>query len=370
MPRYRIITLLILCSLLFTGCWDQKLFEQMGLVLAKSIEESSDGKLLTAYTYPVIGGKEKDTSDFMAESVTTLREGRQLGRLRSPKFIEVGKVQELLISEDLAKKGIHDLLEVYQRDPTSPAVAYVVIVEGSPYELLEKGIQFKDKPRIGLYLYQLLENNSKRSIIPNTKVFDFDIDFFAPGLDPITPLIQLGTADVAIRGCALFSEDKMVGKLDNNQTIMLLGMMGETKNTDFSLSDPQLKTENPDKYGVAIVLQKPKRKIDISFDNENKLNISISLKYKCALDEYKWNKTDDAKEQQKIEKIISEQMQKLCTDVIKKLQEVNSDPIGLGNIVRAKYNQYWKSVDWKEAYKNATITVNVKADIYQEGIIK
>jgi spore germination protein len=209
-----------------------------------------------------------------------------------------------------------------------------------------------------------------RSTIPNTKVFDFDIDFFAPGLDPITPLIKLGTTDVEITGCALFSGDKMVGKLNRDQTIMLLGMMGETKNTDFALSDPELKTDNPSKYGIAVILKKPKRKIKIDFDEAGKPNVNISLSYKCLLDEYRWDETDNAKQQQKIEKIMGEQMQKLCTQVIAELQQTNSDPIGIGNIVRAKYSKYWNSIDWNEVYKDAAIKVSVKVDITEEGIIK
>lgn len=364
------LTIIMICILTLTGCWDQKIFEQVGLILTVGIEKTDNNKILLSYTYPVIGGSIDDAVGLDSVATNIIRGGRELIRYRAPRNMEGGKVQQVLISDELAKLGIHDLLEIFQRDVTLPAISYIVIVEGSPKELIVEGSKLKDKPRISFYTYQLLENNVKLSNIPNTKVFDFDINFFAPGLDPVTPMIKFKKDYIEITGSALFSEDKMVGKLNQKQTIVLLGIMGQTKNTDFVYEDPSLKTENKVKYGLAITLRKPKRKISFDFDEEGKPIIDISLKYECVLDEYKWNKTDEAEEQKKLEEELSKHIESLCNETVKVLQEVNSDPIGFGNMVRAKYYDYWKSIEWKEMYPEAKIKVDVKVEIVKEGIIK
>lgn len=364
------IALFIACTFILTGCWDQKVFEKLGLILSNGIEKSSDGKLLVTYVYPVIGGKEKDAVDAAFTEASLLRSGREHIRNEAPKLIESGKIQQVLISEELAKNGIHDILEIYQRDVAIPAISTVVVVEGSPKELLEKGMNFKNKPRISYYILQMLENNYMISNIPDTKVFDFDIDYYAPGIDPVVPKIKLEKELIRITGCALFSNDKMVGKLNNLDTIMLMGMKGKIKNTFLAIESKQYTSLNPNKYGIAMVLSTKKRKINIDFNEEGIPVINIYLKYECVLNEYKWNETNNKTEQKKIEKELSKQLTSMCNKTIKKMQAVNSDPIGLGNIIRAKYYKYWQSIDWKEVYPKAKINTNVNVEITKTGIIR
>jgi spore germination protein len=368
---FSILTLIILCSFILSGCWDQKIFEQVALVLSIGIEESKDKEqLLITYVYPIIGGKERDDVGLESGTSNILRGAREIIRYKTPKRVEGGKIQQILISDSLAKTGIHDILEIFQRDVTLPAIAYVVVVEGSPNEMLIKGEKLENRPRISFYAFQLLEDNVKASNIPNTKVFDFDINFFAPGLDPVTPMIKLEKESLAITGCALFSDDKMVGKLNEKQTVMLLGMMGQTKNTDFIFLDKQFSTDNPINYGISVTLRKPKHKIDINFDDEGIPIIDISMKYESQLDEYKWNETNDPVEQARIEKEMGKQLSIVCNEVVKIMQEVNSDPIGFGNMIRAKYYEYWQSIDWREVYPEAQIKVDVQTEIVKEGIIR
>jgi spore germination protein len=366
----QIISILLICSLSLTGCWDQRVFEQVGFTLSYGIEESPDGKLLITSAYPVIGGAEKGSVDIITTKSTLTRGGRNNMRLMTPKLIEGGKVQQVLISDSLAEKGIHDLLEIFQRDVTLPAIAFVVIVQGSPGELLKKANEFKSKPRVSFYLYQLLENNVELSNIPNTKVFDFDINFFAPGLDPIVPMVKIENEQIKITGCALFSEDKMSGKLDNKEANLLLGLMKQLNHTDFIFSDPKFADKDGDKQGVAVTMFKSKRKINIDFDEEGKPIVNIDIKYKCNIDEYEWDDTMDPKVQEDLEKTFGANLTSMSNDIIKKLQVANCDPIGIGDMIRAKYYDYWKSIDWKEMYPKADIKVTTKIDIGNVGIIK
>jgi Ger(x)C family germination protein len=366
----KFLALVISCSLILTGCWDQKVFEQVGFILSFGIEESKDDKIIITSAYPVIGGVEPGKVDVISTKTTIVRGGRTNLRLAAPKLIEGGKVQQILLSDSIAKKGIHDLMEVFQRDATVPAICYVVIVEGSPEELLKKATEFKTKPRVSFYIFQLLDNNEKLSNIPNTKIFDFDINFYAPGLDPIVPTIKLGNDVIIVTGCALFSDDKMTGQLGVFETNMLLGMMKQLKFTDFIIGEPEFSDKTDEKIGVAITLFDNKREINIDFSEEGTPIVEIDVKYTCNMDEYKWDKTMDPKVQKDMEQKISKHLTAMSNNVVKKLQEANCDPIGIGDMIRAKYSEYWKSIDWKEMYKKADISVKVHAEIKNVGIIK
>lgn len=364
------VALIILCSSLLTGCWDQKIFEEVGFTLSLGVEDSDSGKLLITTAYPVIGGKEKDTVDIIGSDCDLIRESRSNTRLAAPKFIEGGKIQQILISDSLAARGIHDLLEVFQRDVTTPAIAFVTIVEGSPNELLQKASKFETKPRVSTYIYQLLDNNVNLSNIPNTKVFDFDINYFAPGLDPIVPLMRLESNVIRVSGCALFDKDKMTGKLNITQTSLLLGMMGELKNTDFLFEDEAFKTKNSVKQGLAVSLFKGKRNVLIDTDEDGNIIVQINVEYRCNLDEFEWDKTTEKSIQEELEKKMGEILTRQSSEVIRKLQEANCDPIGIGDRVRAKYYDYFKSIDWKKVYPNLDIKVSATIDINNVGVIK
>lgn len=366
----KVLALVLLCSLLLTGCWDQRVFEQVGFILSFGIEESKNEQLLLTAAYPLIGGAEKGAVDIMSTESNIIRGGRTSFRRMAPKQMEGGKVQTILISDELAKKGIHDLLEIFQRDVTLPAVAFVSIVEGSPNELLKKAVDLTKKPRVSFYIYQLLDNNVELSNIPNTKVFDFDINFFAPGLDPIVPMLKFENDNIKITGCALFSGDKMTGKLESKQTNILIGLMDQLTHTDFIFTSSDFSDKDGDKLGVAVTLFKPKRKIKIDFNEEGIPIVKISMHYRCNIDEFEWDDTMESKVQEELEKKFSEYLTNMHNDVIKNLQEANCDPIGIGDMIRAKYNDYWLSIDWNEIYQKADIKADVKVEIGNVGIIK
>jgi spore germination protein len=355
---------------MLSGCWDQRVFEQMGLILSLGIEQTEDKDLLITSAYPVIGGAEKGSVDVISTETSLVRGGRNNLRRMTPKMLEGGKIQTILISDSLAKNGIHDLLEVFQRDVMLPAIAFVVIVEGSPAELLKKSTEFKTKPRISFYLYQLLEDNVDISNIPNTKVFDFDINFFAPGLDPIVPMIKIDNEQIKITGCALFSGDKMAGKLEDSQVNILLGLMDQQKYSDYIFTDPIFADKDGDKKGVAVSLFKPKRKINIDFNEDGRPIVEINLKYRCNIDEFEWDDTMESKVQEDLEKLFAKDLTSISNEIIKKLQEANCDPIGIGDMIRAKYYDYWKSINWREIYKEADITATVEVEVGNVGIIK
>ena len=163
-----------LCSLfLFSGCWDLRLVDRTGFALQAGIELSPEHKLLLTSSYPAIGAKEKNRDEIVSAEGYLMREARNKHLTTSSKLISYGKVQQFLFSKDLAMLGIQPLMEILERGPLNPPVSSVVIVDGSPKELLEKAETFTDKPRSSLYINQLLVNNINSTHTPDTCTYDF-----------------------------------------------------------------------------------------------------------------------------------------------------------------------------------------------------
>jgi spore germination protein len=68
-----------------------------------------------------------------------------------------------------------------------------------------------------------------------------------------------------------------------------------------------------------------------------------------------------------MEKDLAEKVKKRAEALIKRLQAVNSDPIGLGRIVRAKERQKWSVSYWRKIYPSLEIQVEVDFTITRSG---
>lgn len=369
----KLLCIFIIPMIVLTGCWDQKIYEQIGFILQIGVESASDGRLIISYTTPVDDPKKPEQVEFISGNAGTLREFRTKARNISSKYLEAGKVQQFVFSEELAEKGIINLLEVSERDPANPAIAYVVISEDSPKMLFNFSQKLGDKPRPSFYLNQLIENNSKMGNCPNISVFEFTSYCFAEGIDSILPIIKIESEDskgIHIMGSALFNYDKMVGKLNQKDTSLLLAMKGKLKSTEYnftSLDCPE--NDKSGKVGAAMLLYKPKTKIKVHI-KDNIAIVDISLKLNGVYEEHKWDNVDKKDIQIKYEKLMSKEIKNECLKLLKYTQEVGSDPIGIGDIIRAKNNTYWSKNNWREFYSKAVFNIDVEVNIIRYGIIK
>ena len=368
-----IILMVVIFSSTLIGCWDQKIYEKVGFILVVGIESSKEKhkKLLVTYSNPAIGLGKRNQTELTSQEADSLRQAREISRTKTSRPLEAGKIQQVLISKELAEKGeIHNLISIFSSDPLSPTLAFLIIVDGSPYELCEKSLEFPDKPRIGMYLNQLFEAAIKDSKAPETRIYNFDTEYYAEGLDSIAPMIKLESTTVKIAGSALFSRDKMVGNIDVKQTILMLAMMNKLKNTaEYIFRVPNIEEAHSGvRDGVAASIKKTKRKIDVSIDKDKPI-VNIQLKFKGFIDEYRWDDLDKEKKYRELESERAEELKNECLNIVKYTQAVGSDPLGIGDIVRAKHSDYWKKVDWKEAYKTAQINIDVKFEIASHGLM-
>lgn len=367
----KLLQLIALALVLFMigGCWGQVDIERVGPVLQLSLETASNGQLLFTNSYPVFDTNNTKQDDLVSIQVETPRESRAVWDRISPQVIQGGKIQQYIFAEEFARRGLFPWLEVLQRDPINPPLVSIAIVDGSPKEMMEKAAHFKDKPRTPIYIKQLLESNRDRYAAVND-VFRFYIAYFAPGIDPFAPIIKLEPKDIRLTGTALFAGDRMVGSIDIDQTIMLLALMGRLRESEYIFRYPaRLPGINSSKPSASVRISVTKRKMKIRLIN-GKPEVEFNLKFSGILDEYSWNKMDHPESQHKLEQSFAKELTGCCNQLILKLQQVGSDPIGIGDQIRAKYNQYWKQNKPEQIYQTTRIKVKIKMRIMNYGAIK
>ncbi|MDP4145912.1 MAG: Ger(x)C family spore germination protein [Bacillota bacterium] len=364
------LILIIIFVLTLTGCWDQRIYERTGFILEFGAETGKDKKLLITYSLPVVGTERKNQVEIDTVEGNVLRESREEARTTSSKLLEGGKVQQVLFSDELAEKGIHNVEELLFRDPMAPAMSFVTVVDGSPRTLIEKASTFSDKPIPALYINQLITNNINHGYSMDSSITYFEICYYTEGLDPITPLIKLEDKDIKVLGSALFSGDKMVGTISTKQTSQLIALMNKLPKTEYIFPSPtNVEKQTSQKDGMAVTIKEEKSKIDVAMTGKQ-AEVNISLSLKVDLDEYQWDDTDNVDVQKKLEAFMSKQLNQDILSTISYTQSVGSDPLGVGDMLRAKYFSHFKDSDLKRLYENAKVTVNTKVTIDKFGITR
>lgn len=359
-----IAMLLCIACLLLTGCWDQKIYEEIGFILQTGLEKSEGGELLYTITLPVITPEMKAKSEVVSTTADLIRQSRENARRTIGKNVESGKAQHIYVSKELAQEGILEYLDVFIRNPANPLLANLLIVEGSPQKLMEASVNFENKPIPAIYVNDLLVEARRSGYTPETRISDYIIKAYSKTIDNIAPLVCYTSKAIDVKGTALFDGDKLVGDIDTRETALLYLLMGEAADIQYIYFDESSGKE--EKSGAAILIKDHKRKLDI-YTDEDTLKIDIQINLIASVGEYKGKLQLDKKEDlKKLEKEVAKSMEEASLKLIKYMQQVNSDPVGFGEMVRSQHNAYWKTIQWEDIYKDVVfdIKMNLKFELY------
>jgi spore germination protein len=94
------------------------------------------------------------------------------------------------------------------------------------------------------------------------------------------------------------------------------------------------------------------------------------LKVEGNVEEYIGDDLDQPVAEEKLEKKISQALEKDCAKLLRYARSIGSDPLGFGDILRAKYYQYWKKYKRQTVYSQIEIKVKVDFKINRYGMIK
>jgi spore germination protein len=363
MKKVKNLSLCFLClvHLLISGCWDQNIFEDIGLALLLGLEQTENGELLFSMSLPVFAEDIDETVEILSTTSNLLRQSRDQIRNTSGKKVEGGKIQHIIFSKELAEKGIDNLLDVFIRDSENPLLANIIVVDGSPLEMLNMSREYKDKPRLGVYLANLIRDALRHTATPESRIYNFTILQYSETIDPVASYMRFDEIGVNIEGSALFNRNKMVGNINLIETGLLHALMGERIQFGYYIDAHSIQDESGSgKRGVTIFLHRVKRKVK-TYVNGTFPEISISLDFKGIVNETDLNyRLDQSKDKKTLEDKISALIKKDCIKLLEYLQEIGSDPIGFGEMIRARHNEYFKSVSWKTIYPGVKFDIDVK----------
>lgn len=355
-----------------SGCMDQMLYEEVGFILQIGLELDSEGNFVYSITYPITSRDTEEKVGFLSiKNEKLMRSSKEELRDRSGKKLVGGKTQHVYYSNELAQQGMSEFLEIFLRNSDNPMLANVVIVDGSPKEMMEFSLDYKDKPIISSYMNDMLKDGRDIAIASEQRLYTITILDYAKTIDPYIPILKYDRKGIEIKGSALLDGDRMVGEINKEQTILLNLMTGEKKNGRYILNQSVPDESISDiRQGAAFIITSAKSRINVYAGNEEKPRADIELMIKLRVEEFAGPLyLEDDKMKKKLEELLTGSIQSECLEIIKILQNTGSDPLGIEEKVRVKYNEIWKTMNWAEQYKEMQISVNIRVTVESYGVL-
>ncbi|MBP2239658.1 spore germination protein [Cytobacillus eiseniae] len=359
MRRIRSLLLIFVSISYLPGCMNikQRVLDDIQLATAASYEHIEEDTLQNTVVFPNFQTDKTVKNVTLTAKASLSKEIRDKHSLQSDRPIVSGKIEVLLYEKKTAEKGIINLLDTVQRDPSVGLNVYLVVAESNPKELLSKQYGNIDT---GMFLSNLIEQNIETGLIHKTNIHQFLYKYYSQGIDPMLPMIKQKDGKIQLHAIGLFDNDKLVDQIDEGK-FFFVKILVDSKSENDSY---EVKFGEGEKASIFNI--NSKRKFDIPKPMTNS-EITITLKLKSSIREYTNGKLTMGK-MKELEQILEKDIKKKSVELIKRFQEKGIDPIGIGNAVKTKTRQ-WDEKKWDELYLSIPINVNVSVDILESGII-
>ncbi|MGQ9532247.1 MAG: Ger(x)C family spore germination protein, partial [Desulfotomaculales bacterium] len=271
--RIALATVLLVTLTFPAGCWDQREVEQLGIVLATAVDKGHGGQLEVHVQVVVpralagggMGGMGgggmtiRPYRHYSATGATVFEAMRQLS-MEAPRRLFYAHNQVILIGEDLAREGLGEVLDFFDRSTQIRRHIWLLITKhGQVHEVLMAPSPLELIP--AQRLVGIIRERSLSSRFAPQRLGDFVEMLEAKGQEPFTALAALvptrvekgkgpgggqeaggregdrgvpefaaePPADIRLSGAAVFLGDRMVGALDERETRGLLWVRGEVR---------------------------------------------------------------------------------------------------------------------------------------------
>jgi spore germination protein len=263
----------------------------------------------------------------------------------------------VLFGDRLAKeKGILDLIDSFQRDPSIGARLFLAETEGESKSVITG--EYGERGN-AIYLSNLIRHNMKSKDVPKTDLQRFMVDFNQKGKTPYLPrLKKLSKENVEISGLSFFRYGHVVDTIPADKMFYFKLLVDK-------YSQGTLKV-NLGKTAAAIESIRSNYKVRLTA--RNPLKVQVIIHVKAILNEYSGVRITPGKIR-KIENKLENEIEIECEKLTKRFQSKNIDPVGFGHFIKSKTRGF-NFTKWETDYKDLKVNVQANVSITESGVIE
>lgn len=379
-PKKVVVIILILVQTLsLTGCWNRRELNTLGIIGMVGVDADSNG---IKSTFEVIkpeksnksgGEKPEAPVKYIQTNGRTVMETFRNAPLSFDRKLFVSHAKTFLFSEELARKGLAENLDMVLRDHEMRVAMHLAIVrDASTADVMSIAGGINTIP--SSYIDDLFKEYKVHSNSVNSKVIDFLRSYEGKGINPVVTVLRkvkksrIGQEkeeyELSTEGAAVFSKDKLVGFLDGPETRGYNWITGQVVSGVVTFP-------HPNGIGIStieILKAKSENEVEIS---HNEIRFKVKINVNGMLDEATTSlRTDPAAAANILEQACSKTIKEEIEHTLQKTQtEYKSDIFGFGQLVHQKYPREWKNMqdNWDELFSQATVEVEVQTEVTKTG---
>ncbi|MTI46345.1 Ger(x)C family spore germination protein [Sporosalibacterium faouarense] len=368
--KYKVTFLILIISFSFnflTGCWNYREINDFRIVTGVAIDYDKTNKeyILTVEVIKTIAdeNEEKMTGETFVSNGATIFDAIRNTITESGKRLYWSNATVVIVSEEIAKRGIVPVLDMISRDPEMRSELLLLISKEDTAREILTSKSIAPQRVVSYSLETTLENEESSSNFHRVAAWMFIKDLYSEVNSPTCPGVKLGIYDETqtIEGTTVFKGDKLVGWLDKNETKYFLWITNKLKGGVYNLDISHKENLNIKELNLEIFHNKTKQKLKLKDEN---IVIYLDINTSGNIGEFSGNiDISDPDEKSKIENIIEKQIQRDIELLIKKLQlGYQSDILGFRSIVKKEIPDMWKSEikeNWEKYYSELEVNVTV-----------
>jgi len=377
--------LVILCVMLpLSGCWDAEELNQRAVVSGIGIDRGPGNNNYVVSLQVIIadeisgkiGRGGTPTTVYSAEGRSIIEAIRKAS-IQVPRLMSTAHVRIVVISEELAREGISDILDFLDRDSDIRLTAKVFVAK--------KGIRALDviaglSPMGKITAYTLAQKAeiSSREFGANypVEVDDLIRDVLVPNSGPVINGVDiegsveevrkksnLGATDnlglLVMSNLAVFKGDQMKGWLNEQESKGVVWLRNLLQNTSIVIT--------PGDQGV-ITLDVHRGKTSIQAILKDREDPVFIVKVMSQLSVREMDGTVDLRDPaalNEMEKDVNEEIVKNIKAAVQKAQSLNSDIICFGRTLELQHPKVWKQLksQWSEIFPKVAVEYQVDSII-------
>lgn len=378
--RISILLAAVILMTIVSGCWDAQEMDTLKIVTGFCIdkgEQENEIKLTVQIGRGQAqsgggqqgggGGQSSSGATFynLSEDSSTIEEALYKIHNSISGTLFLPQNQICIISEELAYEGITKFLDYFLRSNNIRLEEYLVISEGNAAEIIKEKMEVNVSPSI--MLMHMIADREKMSVKLKVNTHDFIIKMLEEPTCPLVPVVKLEKTErtkIKFTGMGVLKDGKLIGKLDEDQTIGFIWTSGKVNQGVF-----ELKCE----YGAAnLTITEGKTTSTPVLSKDGIIIINIKTKAQFEISEiygFEDMKINDVIEILKAS--AAEKINAYIRNCFEKSISLNADIYGFGSMIRKKHPKVWRSIkdSWDEIYPKIQISTNINIKIVDEGKI-
>jgi spore germination protein KC len=359
-----LILLMLTAFLLLGGCQSRDINLTVA-ILGLGVDLEKDNIKFSAQVAkpipPEKAGEQQAFTVVSGSGVTGTEAARNIS-LSVPRLALWSQASVVFLGESLVRKDLALISDLLARNTDVRKSARVFICkDATPEEIMQAETPLD--PYSASAMNNLLSTQERQlGIYLPVRLGDFIYALTTPGVEPLVPQLTLekqGDKTVpALKGTAVFKGQRMVGSLNENESIGYRWMYPKIRSGGLIIIPSPI--DRKGKVTLELIRSSPQIEAKISGND-----IRMQIKIEAEGNFYEQNFTGPVltpENIKKMENLANQEISHQCYECIRKAQALNSDVFGWGRIIESSYPQAWKQLEpnWDEVFPKITADITVE----------